>query len=304
MTDRSSTAGAAEEPPHRSAALFNVIPPQGLVLVAIFAIQLGAAISIHLFPVLGAEGTVAIRIILSALVLALVARARVRVFRQIIRSHLRLLLFFGCCIAAMNLFFYQAIDRIPLGAAVALEFAGPLGVAAFNSRRLIQFLWVALAALGILLLSPLAGADLDPTGILFALAAGMCWACFIVLAQRVGDSIAGNDGLTIGMIIAAFIMIPLAAPVIPELIASPVLILAGFAVAMLSTAIPFTFEFEALKRLPARSYGVLISMEPAAATLIGILLLGENIGLQGMVAVACVVVAAIGVTISEGRNAS
>ncbi|MCP4392249.1 MAG: EamA family transporter [Gammaproteobacteria bacterium] len=202
----------------------------------------------------------------------------------------------------MNLFFYKAIALIPLGAAVAIEFVGPLGVAALASHRPGHFACVALAALGIVLLTPLAGVNLDSLGIIFALMAGAGWACFIVLSRRVGKQVSGNDGLAIGMSIAALSMIPFAAPVATDLISNPMLLLAGLGVALLSTTLPFTLEFEALKRLSTRTYGVVVSVEPAVAALIGALLLGERIGMQGMVAVACVVVAAICITVTDGRE--
>ncbi|ASJ74108.1 EamA family transporter [Granulosicoccus antarcticus] len=282
--------------------MINSIPPQGLVLLSIVAIQVGAAVAIHLFPVLGASGTVAVRIIFSAILLGLAARTGLRTLVQTFRLHWKLLVVFGLSIAAMNLFFYQALARIPLGAAVAFEFIGPLGVAALASRRLTQFAWIALAALGIVLLSPLSGADLDPIGILFALMAGTGWACFIIFAGRVGKLIPGNDGLAIGMAVAALAMIPFALPVAGILVTNPLILLASIGVALLSTTIPFTFEFTALKRLPARTYGVLVSLEPGVAALVGALLLGERIGLQGMIAITCVIIAAIGITLSDART--
>jgi len=282
--------------------LMGAIPPTGLLLLAIFSIQLGAALATHLFPVLGSEGTVAIRIIISALLLGLAARGRVRRFASLFARDWGLLLAYGLCIAAMNFFFYKAISLIPLGAAVAIEFVGPLGVAALASHRPVHFACVGLAALGILLLSPLTGVDLDAIGIAFALLAGACWACFVFLSRRVGSRVSGNDGLAIGMAIAAISMIPFAVPVATDLISNPVLMLAGLGVALLSTTLPFTFEFEALKRLSNRAYGVIVSVEPVVAALIGALLLGERIGVQGMVAVACVVVAAIGITVTDGRE--
>lgn len=282
--------------------LFNAIPPPGLVLLSIVSIQVGAALATDLFPVLGAEGTVAVRIIFSALLLGLAARTRVRSFGQIFVRNWRLLLVFGLSMAAMNLFFYQSIDRIPLGAAVAIEFAGPFSVAALASRRMSHYAWVALAALGIVLLSPLSGVDLDTLGVIFALLAGAMWAIFIILSSRVGKRIPGHDGLAIGMAIAAMAMIPFAAPVVTELVSSPLVLLSGLGVAVLSTTIPFSFEFEALKRLSTRTYGVLVSLEPAVAVVVGALLLGERIGFQGTIAVACVVIAAIGITVSDGRS--
>lgn len=280
----------------------NVLPPHALVLFAIVAIQLGAALSIGLFPALGTEGTVAVRIIFSALLLGLAARGRIRTFGRTFIENWALLLGFGLAIAEMYFCFYQAIARIPLGAAVAFEFIGPLSVAALSSRRMSHFAWIALAALGIVLLSPLSGADLDPFGILFALLAGAGWALFVVLSVRIGTKVPGNDGLAIGMAIAALTMIPFVIPVVDVLATDRLVLLLGFVVALLSTTIPFTLEFQALKRLPARTYGILVAVEPAVAALIGALFLGEHIGIQGMIAVACVVIAAIGITVSDGRK--
>ncbi|MEE9333419.1 MAG: EamA family transporter [Granulosicoccaceae bacterium] len=277
----------------------SALPPTGLVLFSVFSIQIGAGLATRLFPVLGAEGTVAIRIIISALLLVVFAGSKLRSLKPIFINNIRLLIGFGLCIAAMNLFFYLSIARIPMGAAVAIEFVGPLGVAGLNSKRKMHFVWVSLAALGILLLSPVSGMNLDSMGILFALLAGSGWAMFIILAERVGRHTSGHDGLVIGMGVAAIVMIPYAIPATPPLFSNSMVLLVALAVAVLSTTLPLIFEFEALKRMPARSYGILVSVEPAVAALIGALLLGERIGLQGLIAVACVVVAAIGTTISD-----
>lgn len=303
VNSNDSQQQTSDGPVDQTVVRFGSIPPHGLVLLAIAAIQLGAALATSLFPLLGAEGTVAVRIIMSALLLGFVARKRVHTFGQTFRDNFRLMIVFGLCAAAMNLFFYMAIARIPLGAAVAFEFIGPLGLAACKSRRLIHFIWVGLAAFGILLLSPLTGADLDPVGIVYALLAGAGWAVFVIVAGRAGKHMSGNDGLVIGMAVAAVLMIPLAVPVLPALFSDPVVLLSAFGVAVFSTAIPFTFEFEALKRLSARTYGVLVSIEPAAAALVGAVLLGERIGLQGSIAVGCVVLAAIGISISDKKPA-
>ncbi len=277
-------------------------PAPALVVLAIAAIQLGAGLATYLFPVLGPDGTVAVRIIFSALLLGVAARGRAYSLVRLCWQHGWLLLPFALCIAIMNLFFYEAIARIPLGAAVAFEFTGPLSVAAVTSRRIGHFVWVALAATGIVLLSPLSGTDLDTIGVLFALSAGASWAGFIVLAQRVSQRIPGNDGLVIGMAIAAVAMIPIAAPVAIVLVTDPVILAGGIAVALLSTTVPFTLEFEALKRLSARAYGILISLEPAVAVIVGAVLLDERIGAQGLIAVGCVVTAAIGITITEAAR--
>ena len=294
-----ATPDQNSDPTHLTDRVFNAIPPPGLVLLAIIAIQLGAALATQLFSVLGASGTVAMRIIISALLLGIAARSGIASLTRVYLQHWPMLTAFGLCIAAMNLFFYESIARIPLGAAVAFEFIGPLGVAAFTSRRFSHFAWVALAALGIVLLSPLAGLNFDTVGVCFALLAGAGWAFFIILAGRVGKKISGTDGLAIGMVVAAVTMIPFAVPVIDEVLFNPPVLLAALGVAMLSTTIPFTLEFEALKRVSPNVYGILVSLEPAVAALVGAWLLGERIGLQGSLAVGCVVVAAVGITMSE-----
>lgn len=285
-----------------SESALGSFPPTLLVLLAIISIQVGAALATGLFPVLGAEGTVAVRIVFSALILILVSRRRLPRLAKSFALYWPILLAFGLCIAMMNFFFYKSIARIPLGTAVAFEFIGPLGVAALTSRRRSHFAWVCLAAVGIILLSPLSGVDLDTLGVLFALLAAAGWACFIILAARVGKQVPGNDGVIIAMAIAALTMLPFAAPVATVLFSDPVLILACLGIALISTTLPFTFEFAALKRMPARNYGVLVSVEPAVAAIVGALMLGELIGLQSMVAVACVVIAAIGISISDGRQ--
>ena len=282
--------------------VLGAIPALGLVLLAIVAIELGAAIATHLFPLLGPESTVAYRIIFAALLLVAVARGQIWSFGHTFVHHWALLVPFGLCIAAMNMFFYKAIALIPLGVAVALEFIGPLGVAAFTSRKLIHFAWIALACIGIVLLSPLSGMNLNTHGVVYALLAGAGWAFFILLATRISNRVSGNNGLAIGMCIAAICMIPFAAPLATTIFVNPLLLIATFGVALLSTTIPFTLEFAALKRLSTRTYGVLVSVEPAVAALIGTLLLGEYLGIQSMIAIACVVIAAIGISVTDERN--
>ncbi len=277
-------------------------PPTLLVLFSVCSIQVGAGLATRLFPLIGAEGTVACRIIISAMLLVLLSQKKLRALVLQFSTESRLLIVFGLCIAAMNLCFYLAIARIPLGAAVAIEFVGPLGVAAIKSKRIVHFAWVMLAGLGIVLLSPISGVQLDTLGIIFALLAGAGWALFIVLAERVSIRTAGNDGLVVAMIVAAVVMMPFAIRVTPELFSDLNALFVVLVVALLSTTIPFSLEFEALKRLPARNYGILVSVEPAAAAFIGAVLLGERIGLQGFLAVSCVVIAAIGISVSDKRS--
>lgn len=269
------------------------------MLLAIFVIQLGAAIATHLFATLGPDGTVAIRVLISALLMALLTRVDLTTGLALLKNHWRLLLPYGVCMAVMNLFFYMAIARIPLGAAVAFEFIGPLSVAAFTSRQPRHFIWIALAAVGIVLLSPLSGTDLDMTGVVFALLAGVGWAAFILLSRQVSARITGNAGLTLGMLIAAATLLPFGLPALPALFSNPTVLLLAFGVAVLSTTIPFTLEFEALKKLPARNYGVLVSLEPVVAALVGAVLLSERLGIKGTIAVVFVVIASIGITVGE-----
>lgn len=284
------------------AHLIHAFPPTGLVLLAILVIQLGAVIATNLFATLGADGTVAIRVLISAILLVFIAKVGLSTCWSVFRGHWKILIPYGVCMAVMNLFFYLAIARIPLGAAVTFEFVGPLCVAAFTSRRFHQFAWVFLAAIGIVLLSPLSGSDLDITGVVFALLAGTGWALFILLSRNVGQRIEGNTGLTLGMLIAALTLLPLAVPVLPTLLFNPLVLVLAFGVAVLSTALPFTLEFEALKKLPARNYGILVSLEPAVATLVGAAFLGERLGLKGLIAIACVVIASVGITLGDRQQ--
>ena len=275
------------------------VPAPALVLVSVAAVQFGSALATLVFPILGVSGTVAMRIVFSALLLLAFSARRIRRYPQVLKEHGLPLLSLGICICAMNLFFYQSISRIPLGAAVAFEFVGPLGLAALTSNRFRQYAWIALAAVGVALLSPFTGTALDMTGIVCALLAGVAWALFIVLAGRLGRSVDGNDALVIGMSIAAVFVLPLVVPITPQLFASPSVFLAAFGVAVLSTALPFTLEFAALKRLSARHYGILIATEPVVATMVGAAMLGERLGPQGLLAILCVVVAAVGITLSD-----
>ncbi len=285
-----------------STAILQSTSPVVLVCISILGIQLGAAFAVTLFPALGAEGVVALRVLLAAIFIGMTVYRRVPELIRVVRENFMLTSLFGTSMAAMNLFFYMALDRIPLGAVVAIEFCGPLGVAVYNAKRPHHVIWVLLALVGVFLLSPFSGADLNLSGIVFAMLAGLGWALFIILAGRLNKRIEGHDGLIVGMVIAGFCLFPLAVPVIPTVVASLDLLLWVVLVALLSTAIPFTLEYEALKRIPPRVYGVLVSLEPAVALMVGALILHERIAFQGVVAVACVVVAAIGITVTDRRD--
>ncbi len=274
----------------------SAMPPPLMLLLAILSVQVGAALAINLFPALGPNGTAFWRIALSAIFLVIIARPTLR---GVTRQKLMLLLIYGSAIGMMNMLFYQAIDRIPLGIAVTIEFLGPLGLAAATSRHWRHILWVVLAAGGVALLTPEIGGNLDPIGVACAALAGLCWAIFVFLSARVSSSFPGTQGLALGMVVSAVILAPLGAGSITALVADPWLILAVIGVAVLSTTIPFRLEFEALKRMPTRVYGILITLEPAAAVVIGALLLGQAIGLSAMLAVVCVTAAALGATLTK-----
>jgi inner membrane transporter RhtA len=281
------------------ARLADAVPPPGLLLVSIVSIQLGAAVAVNLFPVLGPVGTAFLRLAFSAVLLLAATRNTIA---WSARRHVGELLLYGTILGVMNLSFYGAIARIPLGIAVAIEFVGPLGLAVATSRRGRDFAWIGLAALGIVLLTPEIGGALDPLGVALAGAAGLCWAAFTVMSQRVGRALPGNSGLAIGMAVAALVVLPVEVAVGGLGGLNPGLLVAALAVAIFSTALPLTLEFEALKRMTARMYGILVTLEPVVATLVGALLLGQAIGVQGILAVACVTVAALGVTISDRRD--
>jgi inner membrane transporter RhtA len=275
------------------------VPPPGLVLVSIVSIQLGAAIAVHLFESLGPIGTTALRIAFSAVLLLAVARRQISASA---RRHAGLLLLFGCAIAATNLCFYGAIARIPLGIAVAIEFIGPLGVAVLTSRRPRDFVWIALAVAGLVLLTPDIGGDLDPVGVGLALAAGGGWASFILLSPRVSSRV-GGAGLALAMAVASVFALPfgLVTGGLDRL--DPALLAGALAVAILSTALPLSLEFEALRRMTARAYGVMVTLEPVVAGLVGAVVLSQALPPNAFVAIACVTGAAIGVTLSDrGRD--
>jgi len=272
------------------------------VLLSIGSVQLGAAIAKGLFDELGPTGTVLLRVGFAALVLLVLWRPSVRGFA---RGGYLVAVLFGLALAAMNLTLYLALDRIPLGIAVTLEFVGPLGVAVAGSRRLLDLLWAVLAAGGILLLAPLnilGDADLDPVGVALALLAGCFWASYILLSARTGSAFPGGTGLVIALCVATVALVPVGIIGGGLALLDPWLLLVGFGVAMLSSAIPYSFELEALRKLPARLFGVLMSLEPAVATLIGFLILGERLGLRALAAVALVTVAAVGASRLGGRE--
>ena len=277
-------------------------PPTALVLLSIISVQLGAAIAKSLFDSLGPGGTVFLRIAFAALVLSVLVRPKLGGHD---RAGYLVAGLFGLVLAGMNFSFYLAIDRIPLGVAVTLEFVGPLGVAVAGSRRMLDLLWVVLAAAGILLLAPLGvlgGTDLDPVGVAFALLAGCLWASYILLSARTGSAFPGGTGLVIALCVGTLVLSPFGIAGAGYALLDPRLLLAGFGVAMLSSAIPFSLELEALRKIPARVFGVLMSLEPAVAALAGLVVLSERLEMRAVAAIVFVTVAASGASLFGGRD--
>jgi inner membrane transporter RhtA len=270
------------------------LPPVPSVLLSILSVQAGAAIAKRLFPLFGPAGTSGLRIGLAALILLLLFRPPLRRLRA---EQWQAVVPYGVALGAMNLLFYLALARIPLGLGVTLEFVGPLLLAVAGSRRGLDFLWVVLAGAGIALIAPWSGAGLDPWGMLLALLAGGCWTAYIVLGKRVSKVMPGSGAVATGMIFAALTVLPfivLSGPTAPltfPLLASAV------ALAALSSALPFTLEMRALQHLSARTFSILMSLEPAMAALCGLLFLHEHLTITQWLAVAMVVAASAGATL-------
>lgn len=270
------------------------MPPTGLVMLGIGCFQFGAALAKGLFEVAGPGGMVFMRVGFAALILALLWRPE---FRGYTARQYALAAVFGAVLAAMNFAFYSSLARIPLGVAVTLEFTGPLTVAVLGSRRILDLLWVVLAAGGILLLAPigvLGGLDLDPAGVALALVAGFFWALYIVLSQRTGSVFPGVSGLMLGMCVGAVMLVPVGIAQGGTALLDPKILLIGAAVALLSSVIPYSLEMEALRKLPTRVFGVLMSLEPAMAALVGFVVLREALAPRAVLAIALVTLAAFG----------
>ena len=274
--------------------LFN-IPPIPAVLFAIISVQSGAAIAKTLFPELGAAATASLRIGISALILLAVYRPNLS---KINASQWKVVIPYGLSLGAMNLIFYFAIERIPIGLAVTLEFIGPLVVAVVGSKRLLDYLWVLLAAAGIVLIAPWSDNGVDLLGVVFALLAGALWAAYIVLGGKVSKIMKGGEAVAVGMLFATILILPFGIIGQGFQNMTPTFFYLGIALALLSSAIPFTLEMKALGQLPARTFSILMSLEPAAASICGLLFLQEYLTTNEIIAVICVVIASVGSTMS------
>jgi inner membrane transporter RhtA len=275
-------------------------PSPVLVVGAIASVQFGAALATTVFDRIGPAGAVTLRLVSASLVLMAIWRPRVH---RLNGDELRLVCGLGVVLAAMNLSFYEALARIPLGIAVTLEFVGPLALAVLGSRRRIDLLWGALAAAGIVALTRGGTAHLDLLGIGFALLAGGFWALYILLQARVGKAFSGATGLALAMCVASVVALPFGIAQAGSNLVSPGPLAIGCAVGILSSAIPYTLELEALRRIAAPVFGVLMSLEPAMAALAGLILLGQGLGARAVAGIALVVLASIGASRSA-RQAS
>ena len=282
---------------------FSSLLPVLAILGSVTFLGLGTSWAKHsLFPLVGAQGTTAVRVGLSALLLVVLWRP----WRWRLRGHdARLVVCYGAALGLMNLGFYMALRTIPFGVAVAIEFAGPLAVALWASRRALDFVWVALAVAGLWLLLPLGHSvsGLDPAGVLWALAAAVCWAVYILFGKRVGHLRTGHS-VSLGLAVAALVVVPVGAAHAGSALLSPTVLLTGLGVAALSSAIPIMLEMVALKRLPPQAFGIMISMEPAVAALLALGLLGEHLSASQWLAIGLIVAASMGCAFTAQRRAA
>ena len=269
----------------------GAIPAPALVLLGIVSVQVGSALAKNLFDVVGSLGTVALRLFFAAVVLTLFWRPSL----QLDRRTWRVVLAYGVILGLMNLSFYLSLARLPLGIAVTIEFLGPIAVALAGSRRWLDAFWAVLAAGGVVLLME-GGGDLDTLGVLLALAAGTFWGIYILLGAALGRHTTEGNGLALGMIVAALVVVPIGVVESGTALLQPWVLIAGLGVALLSSVIPYTVDLEALRKVPPRVFGILMSLEPAMAALVGLIVLGEALHVTQWIAVLCVVVASAGAT--------
>ncbi len=293
---RAPRAGAPRAGVRRVLSLGSV-PPPALIVLGIISVQVGAGLAKDLFDRLPPSAVVSVRLLTSAVVLGFLTR---RALRTVLRDHsgssLAVAACFGLALALMNFSIYQSFARIPLGVAVTIEFLGPLSVAILASRRALDALWAVLAGTGVVMLARGGAEGLDPVGVAFALLAGVGWAAYILLTAATGKRFSGTTGLAFASIVGTAVVLPAGAASAGTAMLDPELLLIGVGVGLLSSVIPYSLELEALRRMPARVFGVLMSLEPAAAALVGMLLLGEILTLRQWAAICCVVIACAGAT--------
>jgi inner membrane transporter RhtA len=271
----------------------------GLVLGAACSVQAGAAVAKSLFPTLGPPGVVFLRLLFGSLALWAIARPQLR-GRS--RSDLRLVAALGIVLVSMNLSFYEALDRAPLGVVVTVEFLGPLAVAVLGSRKPVDFMWIVLAGAGVALLADGGGKSVHPAGIVLAAVAGFFWALYILLSVRVGRAWPGASGLAPAMVLGGLIALPWGIISAGHHLRDPQLVGAAVGVGLLSSALPWSMELEALRRLPSHVFSVVLSLEPAVAALAGFVFLHEHLPARAWFAIALVVLASAGAARRRGPS--
>ena len=279
--------------------VFDSVPPPGLILLGILSLQVGAGLAKNLFAVLPPGAVVLLRLLTAAAVLLLFARPKLagRSWRDLALAGT-----FGVSLALMNFAIYQSFSRIPLGVAVTIEFLGPLAVAVAASRRRLDLLWAVLAGGGVLMLAK--GGSVEVVGVLWALLAGAAWAAYILFSTAVGKRFSGSGGLTVAMCVGSVAMLPVGIWQGGAALLKPEYLAIGAGVGLLSSAIPYALEMEALRKVPPKVFSILMSLEPAVAALVGVVLLGEILGVKQWLAIGCVVIASIGSTRTTRRDAA
>lgn len=275
-----------------------------MVVVATFSLPVGAAFATELFPVGGAWGVSAMRLVLGSIMLLLLARPKPWTWTAAVWRDVAL---FGVSLAGLNGFFYAAIERIPLGVTVAIEFVGPLALAVMLSRNRRDYIWIGLAGIGLLTLgaeSVTGTSSFDLLGVLFAALAGMSWALYIVFSARVGQHLPGLEGLPVAALVAAIVLLPVGFGGVVELVLNPQVYWLMLAVAFISTVVPTSLELAALRRIPRNTFSILLSLEPVFAALIGWALLDQTFGALRSVAIVLIIGATIGMTIGAARLSS
>lgn len=294
----------APAPPPRAEGVETRALAAGVALVigACVSLQFGAAVAVQLFPHLGSWGVTTLRLGMAAVLLLAIVRPRVRSWT---RAQWKAVTLFGAAMGAMNGSFYASIERLPLGVAVSIEFLGPLVLAAILARRLLDGLWVAVALAGMALLAVDSAAGdeaLDPVGVALALIAGAFWMAYILTSKKVGALVPGSGGLAVALVVATVVVAPLGGPGAALAVTEPMLLGLGLLVALLSSVVPYTLELNALRRLPAPVFSILLSLEPAFAALFGWLLLGQESALLRTLAIVLVIAASAGVTLTAQRR--
>ncbi len=272
-----------------------------IMLIAIVSVQTGAPLAKQLFPVVGVPGATALRLLFATLILCLFCQPWRKKFG---RTEMKSIIMYGLAVGTMNLLFYLSLLKIPLGIAVALEFTGPLAVAIYGSRRIVDFLWIILVVAGIILLLPIieTAENINITGILLAIGAGACWSIYIIFGKKV--AVHGVDATVYGLMIATLMIFPIGIAYAGTQLINWEILPIACGVAVLSSVIPYSLEMIALKKIPVKTFGILMSLEPVAGAITGLIFLNEYLSWHQCIAISCIIIASIGTTLcSQNKSA-